>query len=191
MQAGRPPIGGNSLKLFLATTNLERSYRGKENGNVHPQHFGFDDGVLGLFAFPAGAVFAEKPIPNGKDAYTNVQLDKEMHAYLLYQSNLYEKHTQDPPEVRKTATAFSADVFKRATGTPRRAVLERTGKTGGGSLLAERRIRTFSRKRVTSRIIWKSPPRPRRFLKPRWRNFPVPVIRPAENAGRITCCVQF
>jgi hypothetical protein len=90
-------------------------------------------GLSVLFCFlalSAGDACAEKPIPCGKDAYTNADLQKEMHEYLTYQASLYEKCTQDPPEIRSDAKAFSDAVFKRATGNLQEPSWEELSKQG-------------------------------------------------------------
>jgi tetratricopeptide (TPR) repeat protein len=67
-----------------------------------------------MIIFSAVAVFAGKPIPNGKDAYTMEKYNLEVQAYVVGRMDLYEKHTKDPQKVRKSVKAFSQDALKRA-----------------------------------------------------------------------------
>jgi hypothetical protein len=59
---------------------------------------------------------AGKPIPSGKDAYTNAQFQKDLRAYSLHLLDFYDKHTQDPAEARAAAKAFCLAYLHRAFG---------------------------------------------------------------------------
>ena len=75
--------------------------------------------LFGMLSLPTSDVLAGKPIPCGEDAYTCDKLEKDLNAYKFSLLDLYEKHTKDPPQVRKLAKAFSLGLFNRAKGDTR------------------------------------------------------------------------
>ena len=69
--------------------------------------------AVGLTFSGADYVQAQKPIPNGKDAYTDAAYRKDLLAYRLTTAELYGKCTDDPPKVREAAAKFVVALVKR------------------------------------------------------------------------------
>jgi tetratricopeptide (TPR) repeat protein len=71
-----------------------------------------------VMVFSAGVAYAGKPIPTDKDSYTMPRWDKEVEAYVVGRMDLYDKHTKDPVEVRKSVKDFAQKLLKCAQNEP-------------------------------------------------------------------------
>ena len=67
------------------------------------------------FVFGANAL-AGKPIPAGKDAYTNARFQKDLRTYSLHLLDFYDKDTLDSAEIRDAAKLFNLGYLKRVFG---------------------------------------------------------------------------
>ena len=142
---------------------------------------GFQFLVYVFFCFAAAhgfavSVYADKPIPSGKDVPTEAKWNDELFAHRRTELEIYKKLTKDQPEVQKDVSDFLEGYLKRLSTKPMhlRGKLSKSGAINCRP--PARKTPCSSRRSDSSKQSWKKR-KAWRWRKPPSRRFPSRSIR--------------